>query len=89
MSSHSLARLQVRINQIDYTLVPPGELDKSSLPRVPVIRIYGPSSTGQTACVHVHQVYPYLYVEYLGNLNAGYGRLPGPYTRCSFHLLLT
>ena len=76
MSSQSLARLQVRINQIDYTLVPPGELDKSSLPRVPVIRIYGPSSTGQTACVHVHQVYPYLFIEYLGNLNAVYGRLP-------------
>lgn len=72
----SLACLQVRINSIDYTLVPPGDLDKSSLPRVPVIRIYGPSSTGQIACVHVHQVYPYLFVEYSGNLNPGHGRLP-------------
>ena len=87
MSSQSLARIKVRINQIDYTLVPPGELDKSSLPRVPVIRVYGPSSTGQTACVHVHQVYPYLYVEYLGNLNAGYGRLPLHKSTYSFHLL--
>ena len=86
MSTQSLARIRVRINQIDYTLVPPGELDKSSLPRVPVIRIYGPSSTGQTACVHVHQVYPYLFIEYLGNLNAGYGRLT-LYTL--FNLLLT
>lgn len=79
--SQSLARLQVRINQIDYTLAPPGDLDKCSLPRVPVIRIYGPSSIGQTACVHVHQVYPYLFVEYLGNLNPVHGRLP-------FHALL-
>jgi len=85
MSSQSLGRLQVRINQIDYTLVPPGDLDKSSLPRVPVLRIYGPSSTGQTACVHVHQVYPYLFVEYLGTLNPGYGELPPTY---SFHLLV-
>ena len=75
-SQSTVARLEVRINQIDYTLVPPGDLDKSSLPRVPVIRIYGHSSTGQTTCVHVHQVYPYLFIEYLGDLNPGYGRLP-------------
>ncbi|KAJ3512433.1 hypothetical protein NLJ89_g3521 [Agrocybe chaxingu] len=62
-------RLQVRINQIDYTLVPPGALDNSSLPRVPVIRIYGSSSIGKTSCVHVHQVYPYVFVEYFGKLS--------------------
>ncbi|CAA7265792.1 unnamed protein product [Cyclocybe aegerita] len=62
-------RLQVRINQIDYALVPPGALDNSSLPHVPVIRIYGPSSIGKTSCVHVHQVYPYVFVEYFGKLS--------------------
>lgn len=56
--------LRVRINQIDYTMIQPGPLDNSSLPRVPVIRIYGESSLGQKACVHVHQVYPYFFIEY-------------------------
>lgn len=66
-------RLEVRINQIDYILAPPGELDNSSLPRVPVIRIFGTSSTSQTACVHVHQIYPYFYVEYTGKLGPRHG----------------
>lgn len=69
----SSAQLQVRINQIDYTLVPPGNLDNSSLPKVPVLRIFGSSSIGKTACVHVHQVYPYLFVQYLGKLNPTHG----------------
>ncbi|KAH7930979.1 hypothetical protein BV22DRAFT_1053576 [Leucogyrophana mollusca] len=61
--------LRVLIQQIDYTLAPPGPLDNTSLHRVPIIRIYGASSTGQKACVHVHQVYPYFFVEYKGKLN--------------------
>ncbi|RDB28579.1 DNA polymerase zeta catalytic subunit [Hypsizygus marmoreus] len=64
--------LRVQINQIDYALVPPGPLDNSSLPRVPVIRIYGPSSVGKKTCLHVHQVYPYFYVEYNGKLTASH-----------------
>jgi DNA polymerase zeta len=58
--------LSVRINDIDYTLSPSGSLDNTTLRRVPVLRIYGDSSTGQKACIHVHNVYPYFYVEYLG-----------------------
>ncbi len=69
------ARLEVRINQIDYVLAPPGELDNSSLPRVPVLRIFGTSSTNQTACVHVHQIYPYFYVEYIGKMGTRHGKL--------------
>lgn len=68
-SSLKPGRLRVRLNQIDYTLIPPGDLDNSNLPRVPVLRIFGSSSTGQTACVHIHQVYPYLYIEYFGVLS--------------------
>ncbi|KAF8909030.1 hypothetical protein CPB84DRAFT_1813269 [Gymnopilus junonius] len=68
-TAKSSAQLQVRISQIDYTLVPPGHLDNSSLPNVPVLRIFGSSSVGKTACVHVHQVYPYLFVQYLGKLD--------------------
>ncbi|KAL4069612.1 hypothetical protein V8B97DRAFT_2024397 [Scleroderma yunnanense] len=63
-SSSTESKLSVLINQIDYTLAPPGSLDNSSLHRVPIIRIYGTSSTGQKACVHIHQVYPYFFVEY-------------------------
>ncbi|KDQ63750.1 hypothetical protein JAAARDRAFT_53942 [Jaapia argillacea MUCL 33604] len=61
--------MRVRINQIDHILVQPGPLDNSSLPRVPVIRIYGASSVGQKTCLNVHQVYPYVFVEYNGKIN--------------------
>jgi len=60
--------LRVQINQIDYYLTPPGPLDNSSLPLVPVIRIFGPSSVGPKVCVHIHQVYPYFFIEYPGTL---------------------
>ncbi|KZT30383.1 hypothetical protein NEOLEDRAFT_1237658 [Neolentinus lepideus HHB14362 ss-1] len=61
--------LRVRINHIDYTLAQPGVLDNAILPRVPVLRIYGDTSIGRKACLHVHQVYPYFFVEYHGKLN--------------------
>lgn len=68
------ATLRVRINQIDHTLAQPNALDNSNLFRVPVIRIFGASSTGKKTCVHVHQVYPYFFVEYLGQLNPEKGK---------------
>ncbi|KAI0724555.1 hypothetical protein C8T65DRAFT_704388 [Cerioporus squamosus] len=67
--SSQIPSLRVRINQIDYTVVPPGPLDNSTLHRVPVIRIYGDSSLGMKTCLHIHQVYPYFFVEYLGKMN--------------------
>jgi len=70
------AQLQVSINQIDYVLVPPGNLDNSTLPKVPLLRIFGSSSIGKTTCVHVHQVYPYFFVEYKGNINPMHGESP-------------
>jgi DNA polymerase zeta len=66
--------LRVQINQIDHTLIQPGPLDNSSLPRVPVIRIFGVSSLGKKTCLHVHQVYPYFFVEYKGQLDATHGQ---------------
>ena len=65
--------LRVQINQIDHTLAPPGFLDNSSLHRVPVIRIYGATSIGNKACVHIHQVYPYFFVDYPGKLTPNEG----------------
>ncbi|KAH9835559.1 uncharacterized protein C8Q71DRAFT_709525 [Rhodofomes roseus] len=67
--SSPLSTLRVRVNQIDHILAAPGPLDNSTLPRVPIIRIYGESSTGKKACVHVHQAYPYFFVEYPGKMN--------------------
>ncbi|KAI0348054.1 hypothetical protein BDW22DRAFT_1350202 [Trametopsis cervina] len=61
--------LRVRINHIDYTVNQAGVLDNTSHDRAPVIRIYGDSSIGRKTCVHVHQVYPYFFVEYTGKLN--------------------
>ena len=71
--SQEQPNLRVRINQIDYTLQPPGALDNSTLPRVPVIRIYGESSVGKKACVHVHQAFPYFYLEYTDRMDPGHG----------------
>ncbi|KAF8443842.1 hypothetical protein L210DRAFT_3611257 [Boletus edulis BED1] len=61
--------MNVLINHIDHVLASPGPLDNATLPRVPVIRIYGAASTGDKACVHVHQVYPYFFVDYPGNVS--------------------
>ncbi|PFH54484.1 hypothetical protein AMATHDRAFT_134471 [Amanita thiersii Skay4041] len=66
-------QLRVQINQIDYSLEPSGELDYSRLPRCPVIRIYGYSSLGDIACVHIHQVYPYFYIDFKGILTPEHG----------------
>lgn len=67
--------LRVRVNHIDHILVEPGPLDNSSQPLVPIIRVYGISSIGKKTCVHIHQVYPYFYIEYTGKVDPESGML--------------
>ncbi|KAI8060050.1 hypothetical protein BC940DRAFT_371596 [Gongronella butleri] len=63
--------VSVSIATIDYYLREPGPFDspqcpfsQEPLPRVPVMRIFGSTRSGQKTCVHVHQVYPYLFVPF-------------------------
>jgi DNA polymerase zeta len=71
---------QVRLNCVDHYQANPTEFDpplpftddaseKSYRPKVPVIRIFGTTETGQKVCVHVHGAFPYLYVQYDGDLD--------------------
>ncbi|XP_014783409.1 DNA polymerase zeta catalytic subunit [Octopus bimaculoides] len=59
----------VRIVTADYYVSNPvAGLDAklSSSVQVPVIRIFGSTPAGQKTCLHVHGVFPYLYVPYDG-----------------------
>ncbi|CAE6429817.1 unnamed protein product [Rhizoctonia solani] len=60
--------LKVQITNIDWSFVRSGKLDNTRFSRCPVIRIFGVSSTGEKACVHIHQVYPYFYIPYDGSM---------------------
>lgn len=65
MTAH-MEPLKVRITNIDWSLVRSGSLDNTRFSRCPVIRVFGVSSAGLKACVHIHQVYPYFYIPYDG-----------------------
>ncbi|KAF7128823.1 hypothetical protein CNMCM5793_003732 [Aspergillus hiratsukae] len=71
---------QVRLNCVDHYQATPSEFDpplpyrdgaagKFDKSKVPVIRIFGATETGQKVCVHVHGAFPYLYIEYDGPLD--------------------
>lgn len=82
-----IPKLRIRITNLDSVVIktPTRLLDDTSLPRVPVIRIFGSLETGGAspdsaplscnACVHIHQAYPYLFIEYTGSKDPSVGKL--------------
>lgn len=75
----SMNLFRVRLNCIDHYQAIPTRYDPQLRndvrasqvikgPKVPVVRIFGSTETGQKVCAHVHGAFPYLYVEYDGDL---------------------
>ncbi|KAI4127173.1 MAG: hypothetical protein LQ338_003350 [Usnochroma carphineum] len=70
---------RVRLNCVDHYQGVPTDFDPQ-LParvrpsqqktgaKVPIIRVFGATETGQKVCAHIHGAFPYLYVEYQGSL---------------------
>ncbi|MCJ1385710.1 DNA polymerase zeta [Xylographa soralifera] len=76
---------RVRLNCVDHYQATPTEYDphlfrsheqgreqnqKHLVHRVPVIRVFGATSTGQKVCAHIHGAFPYLYINYGGSLES-------------------
>ncbi|KAI9819216.1 MAG: DNA polymerase zeta [Pycnora praestabilis] len=70
---------RLRLNCIDHYQSSPSDLDpqlhrssdnlqQRKAPKVPVIRVFGATETGQKVCAHIHGALPYLYIEYSGSL---------------------
>lgn len=75
---------RVRLNCIDHYQATPTRYDPQLRkgiratdvpkgPKVPVIRVFGSTETGQKVCAHIHGAFPYLYVEHTGGLDAEEG----------------
>ncbi|XP_065331760.1 DNA polymerase zeta catalytic subunit isoform X2 [Cloeon dipterum] len=70
--------LSIRLTVCDFYLAPPkigldptfSEFRGSAVTQVPVLRIFGSTCTGSKACLHVHGVFPYMYIPYDGVENA-------------------
>ncbi|KAL2136842.1 hypothetical protein VTI74DRAFT_1056 [Chaetomium olivicolor] len=71
---------RVRLNCIDHYQATPTRYDPqlrkdshlreaTKQPKVPIIRVFGSTETGQKVCAHIHGAFPYLYIEYRGPLD--------------------
>lgn len=83
--SNNMDILRVRLNCLDHYQSTPTVYDPqlrsdidilqaSKGPKVPVVRVFGSTETGQKVCAHIHGAFPYLYVEYHGSLESGQGK---------------
>lgn len=93
---------RVRLNCIDHYQAAPTRYDPplrkdsqlskvAKQPRVPVIRVFGATETGQKVCAHIHGAFPYLYVEYDGPLDKPSGEaffFPSFSLHCVLHMLM-
>lgn len=65
----------IRIVSVDHYMHKPeprfdtcySEFRGSNVKQVPVIRLFGSTADGTHSCVHIHGVFPYLYVPFDGN----------------------
>nr|XP_058939568.1 DNA polymerase zeta catalytic subunit isoform X7 [Kogia breviceps] len=72
----------VRIVTADYYMASPlqgldicqSPLTQAPVKKVPVVRVFGATPAGQKTCLHLHGIFPYLYVPY-----DGYGQQPESY----------
>jgi len=82
---------RVRLNCIDHYQATPTRYDPqlrrdalpaeaAKQPKVPVVRVFGSTETGQKVCAHIHGAFPYLYIEYRGALDKPTGEQPAPFS---------
>ncbi|XP_062954509.1 DNA polymerase zeta catalytic subunit isoform X2 [Cynocephalus volans] len=72
----------VRIVTADYYMASPlrgldicqSPFTQAPVKKVPVVRVFGATPAGQKTCLHLHGIFPYLYVPY-----DGYGQQPESY----------
>ncbi|KAK0164996.1 hypothetical protein PV328_003555 [Microctonus aethiopoides] len=46
------------------------EFRGTEIKHVPIVRVFGTASTGEKTCLHLHGVFPYMYVPFTGEDNA-------------------
>ncbi|XP_043075420.1 DNA polymerase zeta catalytic subunit-like [Puntigrus tetrazona] len=74
MEEPALNMFSVRIVTADYYMSSPikeldvcySEFRESDVKKVPVVRIFGATPAGQKTCLHLHGMFPYIYVPYDG-----------------------
>lgn len=81
-SQESLTWFKVQILGYDHYQWPPSCLDKKistingkvnnaarwTISSAPIIRVYGKLPTGHTCVTHIHDVFPYIYIRYIGKV---------------------